>query len=35
MPSPDVATEIGIVILLLTLGPVVIWYVWTRRRSLL
>jgi len=35
VPSPDVATEIAIVVLMLTLGPVVIWYVWTRRHALL
>ena len=35
MPSPDVATEIGLVVWLLTLSPVAIWYVWTRREALL
>jgi hypothetical protein len=35
MSSPDVATEIGLIIWLLTLGPVAIWYVWTRRQALL
>jgi len=35
MASPDVATEIAINILTLVLGPVVIWYVWTRRHTLL
>jgi hypothetical protein len=31
----DVAVEIAINVLTLTLGPVVIWYVWSRRHSLL
>jgi hypothetical protein len=33
--NADVATELAIIVLLLTLGPIVIWYVWTRRQSLL
>jgi hypothetical protein len=31
----DVAVEIAINVLTLTLGPVIIWYVWSRRQSLL
>lgn len=31
----DVAVEITINILTLTLGSIIIWYVWTRRRTLL
>ena len=31
----DVAVEIAINVLTLVLGPIIIWYVWTRRRSLL
>ncbi len=31
----DVAVEIAINILTLTLGPIIIWYVWSRRQSLL
>jgi len=33
--SEEVAVEVAINILTLTLGPVVIWYVWTRRQLLL
>ena len=35
MASPEVATEIAINILTLVGGPAVVWYVWTRRNSLL
>ena len=35
MASPEAATEIAINIVTLVLGPVVIWYVWTRRHTLL
>jgi len=31
----DVAVEIAVNILTLTLGPIIVWYVWTRRRALL
>jgi hypothetical protein len=31
----DVAVEIAINVLTLTLGPVIIWYIWSRRQSLL
>jgi len=31
----DVAVEIAINVLTLTLGPIIIWYVWSRRHSLL
>lgn len=31
----DVAVEIAINIVTLTLGPIIIWYVWTRRQALL
>ncbi len=35
LASGEVATELAILLLLLILGPFVIWYVWTRRESLL
>ena len=35
LTSVDVAAELAIVVLLLSLGPFVIWYVWTRRQVLL
>jgi len=31
----DVALEIAINVLTLTLGPIIIWYVWSRRQALL
>lgn len=31
----DVAVEIAINVFALVLGPIIIWYVWTTRRSLL
>jgi uncharacterized membrane protein (DUF2068 family) len=31
----DVAVEIAVNILTLTLGPIIVWYVWTRRQALL
>jgi hypothetical protein len=31
----DVAVEIAINVLTLTLGPIIIWYVWSRRQALL
>lgn len=35
MPGPEGAKEIAIIILSLTLGPVVIWYIWSRRHTML
>jgi hypothetical protein len=35
LAGTDVVVEIAINVLTLTLGPVIIWYIWSRRRSLL